>query len=72
MKNFFLMFLTAALLLSGMTFAIGKMSVCAAAQDRLATIPPEQEQLLGSAHYLSAFYTDVTYDRSYQQLRIRE
>lgn len=35
MKNFISMFLMTSLLLGGMTFTIGKMSVCAASKNRI-------------------------------------
>ena len=37
MKNFISMFLMTSLLLGGMTFTIGKMSVCAASKNRIET-----------------------------------
>ena len=49
MKNFISMFLMTSLLLGGMTFTIGKMSVCAASKNRIETAQQKQSQLFGSA-----------------------
>ena len=49
MKNFISMFLMTSLLLGGMTFTIGKMSVCAASKNRIETAQQKQAQLFGSA-----------------------
>lgn len=45
MKNFVSMFVMASLLLGGMTFTIGKMSVCAASKNRTETAQQKQQQL---------------------------
>ena len=49
MKNFISMFLMTSLLLGGMTFTLGKMSVCAASKNRIETAQQKQSQLFGSA-----------------------
>lgn len=49
MKNFISMFLMTSLLLGGMTFTIGKMSVCAASKNRIETAQQKQAHLFGSA-----------------------
>ena len=49
MKNFISMFLMTSLLRGGMTFTIGKMSVCAASKNRIETAQQKQSQLFGSA-----------------------
>lgn len=47
MKNFISMFLMTSLLLGGMTFTIGKMSVCAASKNRAAAAQEKQTRLFG-------------------------
>ena len=47
MKNFISMFLMTSLLLGGMTFTIGKMSVCAASKNRIETAQQKQAHLFG-------------------------
>ena len=49
MKNFISMFLMTSLLLGGMTFTIGKMSVCAASKNRIEIAQQKQAHLFGSA-----------------------
>lgn len=49
MKNFISMFLMTSLLLGGMTFTIGKMSVCAASKNRVAAAQEKQTQLFGGS-----------------------
>ena len=49
MKNFISMFLMTSLLLGGITFTIGKMSVCAASKNRIETAQQKQAHLFGSA-----------------------
>lgn len=49
MKNFISMLLMTSLLLGGMTFTIGKMSVCAASKNRVAAAQEKQTQLFGGS-----------------------
>lgn len=49
MKNFISMFLMTSLLLGGMTFTIGKMSVCSASKNRVAAAQEKQTQLFGGS-----------------------
>ena len=49
MKNYISMFLMTSLLLGGMTFTIGKMSVCAASKNRIEIAQQKQAHLFGSA-----------------------
>ncbi|WP_455656237.1 carboxymuconolactone decarboxylase family protein [Phascolarctobacterium sp.] len=49
MKNFISMFLMTSLLLGGMTFTIGKMSVCAASKNRVTAAQEKQTQLFGGS-----------------------
>ena len=49
MKNFISMFLMTSLLLGGMTFTIGKMSVCAAQKTGLKQHSKNKAHLFGSA-----------------------
>ena len=48
MKNFISMFLMTSLLLGGMTFTIGKMSVCAASKNRIETAQQKQAHLFAA------------------------
>lgn len=49
MKNFISMFLMTSLLLGGMTFTIGKMSVCTASKNRVAAVQEKQTRLFGGS-----------------------